>query len=150
MAEVRARFGPGVAEIVSDYTDAWTEPKPEWRRRKEAYLAALPDKPKRSLLVSLADKTHNAEAILFDYQAFHDELWDRFNRGSGWYSLVLQRTCQVFLKHYARPTLGSALTGRRWLCRVTVKHPAANRTRIDPATAKRQTNGNRENSKPIA
>jgi len=29
LAEVRARFGPIVAEIVSDCTDAWTEPKPE-------------------------------------------------------------------------------------------------------------------------
>ncbi len=31
--------------------------------RKDAYLAALPGKPQRSLLVSLADKVHNAQAI---------------------------------------------------------------------------------------
>jgi hypothetical protein len=41
---------------------------PEWRPRKEAYLAKLPAKPPQSLPVSLADKTHNAEAILFDYR----------------------------------------------------------------------------------
>jgi hypothetical protein len=65
LEEIRRQFGDTVAEIVSDRTDAWTEPKPDWRARKEAYLAKLPGKPTQSLLVSLADKTHNAEAILF-------------------------------------------------------------------------------------
>jgi (p)ppGpp synthase/HD superfamily hydrolase len=86
--EIRLRFGDAVAEIVHDCTDAWVEPKPEWRPRKEAYLATLPKKPTRSLLVSLADKTHNAEAILFDYRALGDKLWQRFNGGADgtrWY-----------------------------------------------------------------
>jgi (p)ppGpp synthase/HD superfamily hydrolase len=86
--DIRKKFGDTVAQIVSDCTDAWTEPKPEWRPRKEAYLAKLPTKPPQSLLVSLADKTHNAEAILFDYRALGDSLWDRFNggaEGTRWY-----------------------------------------------------------------
>jgi hypothetical protein len=44
------------------------------------------------LLVSLADKTHNAEAILFDYEALGDVLWDRFNGGADgtrWYYKAL-------------------------------------------------------------
>ena len=57
---IRQRFGGGVARIVADCTDAWTEPKPIWRAWKEAHLAALPGKPPRSLLVSLADKVRNA------------------------------------------------------------------------------------------
>ena len=52
-----------------------------WRPRNEIYLAKLPAKPPQSLLVSLADKTHNAEAILFDYRVLGDSLWDRFNGG---------------------------------------------------------------------
>jgi (p)ppGpp synthase/HD superfamily hydrolase len=93
--EVRRRFGDVVAEIVSDCTDAWDEPKPEWRPRKEAYLAKLPAKSARSLLVSLADKTHNAEAILFDYRVLGDVLWDRFNGGADgtrWYYKTLADT----------------------------------------------------------
>ena len=43
---------------------------------------ALPGKPTQSLLVSLADKTHNAEAIPFDYRVLGDLLWDRFNGGA--------------------------------------------------------------------
>jgi predicted HD phosphohydrolase len=30
LAEIRTRFGNSVAAIVSDCTDAWTEPKPPW------------------------------------------------------------------------------------------------------------------------
>ncbi|HWI25763.1 MAG TPA: HD domain-containing protein [Stellaceae bacterium] len=81
LREIRSRFGEEVAKIVSDCTDAWTEPKPPWRARKEAYIAILPRKDKRSLLVSLADKTHNARAILMDYRLLGDELWSRFNGG---------------------------------------------------------------------
>ena len=31
--EIRRRFGDPVAEIVSNCTDVWTEPKPEWFER---------------------------------------------------------------------------------------------------------------------
>src|SRR5208282_5543609 len=88
LQEIERRFGASVAEIVSDCTDAWTEPKPDWRARKEAYIAKLPTKPKRSLLVSLADKVHNAEAILFDHRILGNALWARFTgaaEGTRWY-----------------------------------------------------------------
>lgn len=88
LAEIKAMFGDDVAAIVSDCTDAWTEPKPPWKQRKQAYIAALPGKPPQSLLVSLADKTHNSEAILFDYRVLGDALWDRFSGGADgtrWY-----------------------------------------------------------------
>ena len=86
--EVRAKFGAEVAQIVSDCTDSWVEPKLPWRPRKEAYLASLPNKPATSLLVSLADKLDNAEAILNDYRSIGDDLWDRFTgrrEGTIWY-----------------------------------------------------------------
>ena len=66
LAEIRQLYGDCVADIVWDCTDADTEPKPPWRARKEAYIASLSHKPADSLLVSLADKTHNARAILDD------------------------------------------------------------------------------------
>jgi (p)ppGpp synthase/HD superfamily hydrolase len=81
LREVDKRFGPAVAKIVSDCTDSWVEPKPPWRQRKEAYLAILPNKSHESLLVSLADKTHNARAILSDLRVIGDDIWSRFNGG---------------------------------------------------------------------
>ena len=86
--EIKTRFGTEVAQIVSDCTDSLIEPKPAWRPRKEAYLAILPKKAPTSLLVSLADKVDNAEAILNDYRSIGDNLWDRFTggrEGTIWY-----------------------------------------------------------------
>lgn len=92
LQEIRRRFGDAVAQIVADCTDAWTEEKSDWRPRKEAYLAALPSKDPNSLLVSLADKTHNARAILNDYRQVGDDLWTRFRGGKDgtlWYYRTL-------------------------------------------------------------
>lgn len=91
LAEIRRRFGDTVGRIVADCTDSWAEEgkkKAEWRPRKTEYLAKLPHKPRDSLLVSLADKTHNAEAILSDYRVLGDDLWSRFRGGADgtrWY-----------------------------------------------------------------
>lgn len=97
LSEVRSLFGDAVAEIVSDCTDAWTDPKPPWRARKEAYIASLPGKPEQSLLVSLADKTHNAEAILFDFRSLGDDLWKRFNGGANGTKWYYNALVEVFL-----------------------------------------------------
>lgn len=114
LAEIRKAFGGDVATIVSDCTDSWVEPKPPWRARKEAYLAALPGKKAKSLLVSLADKTHNAEAILFDYRELGDALWDRFNggaEGTRWYYSALAEVFSVSLPGRLSERLGRAVTG---------------------------------------
>lgn len=81
LAEIEARFGSAVARIVGDCTDSWCEPKPPWRARKQAYLEKLAAKPEASLLVSLADKTHNARAILADRRQVGEAIWDRFTGG---------------------------------------------------------------------
>ncbi len=94
--EVRKRFGSDVAKIVADCTDSWVESKPAWRPRKETYLSILPRKPTSSLLVSLADKVDNAEAILNDYRNIGDDLWGRFTggrEGTIWY---YRRLSEIF------------------------------------------------------
>ena len=94
LKEIEGLFGQEIAQIVADCTDAWTEPKPEWRKRKEDYLSKLPEKPKLSLLVSLADKTHNAESIAYDKAEVGDEVFERFSAGKSgtiWYYKELGR-----------------------------------------------------------
>lgn len=78
-AEITRRFGADVARIVADCTDADTDPKPPWRRRKVAYLAHLRQVDEPSLRVSLADKMHNATAIARDLHGHGSDLWRRFN-----------------------------------------------------------------------
>ena len=57
--------------------------KAPWYERKRAYIAAFPHKTPAALRVSLADKLHNARAILLDYRTHGDELWSRFKQGQG-------------------------------------------------------------------
>lgn len=100
---IRLRFGDRVAGFVADCTDAWGEPKPPWRQRKEAYLAAIPARPRESLLISLADKTDNARAILGDFREIGDEVWPRFSgrkEGTLWY---YQSLSELFSKYYPSP-----------------------------------------------
>jgi (p)ppGpp synthase/HD superfamily hydrolase len=75
---IEAEFGPDVRRVVDACSDTLEQPKPPWRARKEDYIAKLASKRDDELLVSLADKVHNARAILFDYRAVGEAVFDRF------------------------------------------------------------------------
>ena len=79
LAEIREKFGADVASIVAECSDTFETPKPPWRERKQRYIDHLPEASDGAILVSLADKLHNAHAILRDFRAHGDELWQRFN-----------------------------------------------------------------------
>ncbi len=76
-----ARASGTVSQTSSPTAPTPGEPKPDWRLRKEAHRASLPKKPARSLLVSLADKVHNAEAVSGDFKQNGAALWSCFNGG---------------------------------------------------------------------
>lgn len=80
---LRFRFGDGVLSIVEGCSDADVLPKPPWLVRKEAYIARVPKEPASVVLVSAADKLHNAGAVLSDYRELGDQLWKRFNPDAG-------------------------------------------------------------------
>jgi (p)ppGpp synthase/HD superfamily hydrolase len=103
--EIRRRFGDAVVSIVDGCTDAEVIPKPPWKERKEQYIARLSHASPSILLVSAADKLHNARAILGDYRALGENLWDRFNggkEGTLWYYKSL-------VDAFKRATAGTAL-----------------------------------------
>jgi (p)ppGpp synthase/HD superfamily hydrolase len=82
MAErVREKFGDDVWRIVLANTDTDEQPKPPWRARKQGYLDSLPGKQRDELLISLADKLHNARSTLLDYRRIGDDIWPRFKEG---------------------------------------------------------------------
>jgi len=81
LAEIGARFGAEVAEIVKGCSDTTAAVKEDWTLRKERYLKHLESAPAGVLLVSAADKLHNARSILSDLAEHGDKLWARFNRG---------------------------------------------------------------------
>ncbi len=85
---IRDHFGDEVADVVDHCTDAYVEPKPEWRERKEKYIAEVAAMPPSAALVSCSDKLHNSRAILVDLRDIGEELWGRFTggkEGTLWY-----------------------------------------------------------------
>jgi GTP pyrophosphokinase len=90
---IREEFGDDVARIVEANTDTDLEPKPPWRQRKEEYIATIAHKKPDEMRVSLADKLHNARAILLDYRTHGEDVWTRFRAGGGpfvrWYYRAL-------------------------------------------------------------
>jgi (p)ppGpp synthase/HD superfamily hydrolase len=79
---IRQMFGDRVANTVESCSDSMaTNPdkKLPWRERKVKYLEHLRTASGDALLVSAADKLHNARAILSDYRELGEGLWSRFN-----------------------------------------------------------------------
>lgn len=99
LAAIREQFGDRVARMVEELSDTFQTPKPPWKRRKEAYLAHLPEAGEDTLLISVADKLHNARSILQDLSISGDAIWQRFNGGKDgvlWYYRAL---ADFFLGH---------------------------------------------------
>jgi (p)ppGpp synthase/HD superfamily hydrolase len=93
--DIRARFGEKAARIVEDCTDSWTNPKEDWRIRKERYVEHAKKLDRDSLRVSAADKVHNAYTILRDLRTHGDGVWRRFNASPDdilWYYDTLVRS----------------------------------------------------------
>ncbi|MCP9860882.1 MULTISPECIES: HD domain-containing protein [unclassified Cyanobium] len=90
-ASIAHRFGAAVADIVLDCTDPGKQEadgNPDaWFRWKHRYLASLAHKPDASLLVTAADKAHNAWDRLLDGHR-DPTCWQRARAGlepSVWY-----------------------------------------------------------------
>jgi GTP pyrophosphokinase len=96
--EIQEEFGAEVLAIVEACTDADRHPKPPWKERKERYIAHVAEISSPARLVALADKVHNARAILRDFQTLGDALWNRFNASKAevlWYYGAL---ADIFLR----------------------------------------------------
>jgi GTP pyrophosphokinase len=92
LQEIHDKFGARVALIVKACSDAVSKPKAPWKKRKDAYIASIAEKPTDAVLVSIADKIHNARAILGDYREIGEALWERFKggrEGTLWYYRAL-------------------------------------------------------------
>ena len=100
-AQIRARFGDAVAGMVVSCSDSMEKDpsrKPPWLARKKAYLEHLQTADGPALLVSTADKLHNARSILRDFRKMGDRVWERFKASKEetlWYYDALVRIFQA-------------------------------------------------------
>ena len=116
-----AEFGADVARIVLANSDSDVEPKPPWCQRKRAYIDAIAHKQPDELRVSLADKLHNARAILLDYRTHGDGLWTASRPAKAARPLVLPRAVRG-ASTARRDALGAARRSRcstSWAARST-------------------------------
>ena len=88
---IREQFGDRVADIVQGCTDGVPDAsgvKEPWTPRKERYIAHLKDASEDVLLVSGADKLHNARAIVEDLLSIGPAVFNRFSASKAqtlWY-----------------------------------------------------------------
>lgn len=110
---IREEFGDEVLAIVEACTDGTPEEKRamECRDRKERYLSHLRETSERHLLVSAADKLHNARAILYDVRRHGPGFLDAFNaprEETLWYYRTL---AHVFVSRLDAGTAPGRLAG---------------------------------------
>lgn len=105
--KIRKQFGKRVAQIVEECSDrehGVEGTRANWRERKEAYIESLAEASDDVLLVSCADKLHNARSLLRDLIQEGDAVWERFNQTDPaeqlWYYRAL---AEVFAERIEMP-----------------------------------------------
>jgi (p)ppGpp synthase/HD superfamily hydrolase len=102
LEEIKRIFGRRVSALVEACSDTMETPKPPWEERKARYIKHLATAPDDVLLIALADKLHNARAILTDFRKHGDGVWARFQggkEGTLWYYEEVVTTFADLGKH---------------------------------------------------
>jgi (p)ppGpp synthase/HD superfamily hydrolase len=106
LADIRNRFGDRVADIVRACSDSVVnvsagEPKEDWHLRRTRYVEHLGTADQDALLVSLADKVHNARSILRDLRKpeVGAAVWKRFNSSRTDTIAHYRALAQAFTQH---------------------------------------------------
>jgi (p)ppGpp synthase/HD superfamily hydrolase len=71
-------LGQTVADIVDGVSE---DTSLEWEERKALYATTVAKSSEGVRAVSIADKIHNAESIITDYESKGPAVWTVFNRG---------------------------------------------------------------------
>jgi (p)ppGpp synthase/HD superfamily hydrolase len=82
LRDIYKKFGSRIGDIVRGCTDSLAQEVKErapWKERKLKHIADLAYASEDVLLVSAADKVHNARAIATDLESVGPEVWKRFD-----------------------------------------------------------------------
>ena len=98
LADIEAHFGPDVAGIVRECSDSLAEDpesKAPWRERKQAHLQHLRQATASAVVVTAADKVHNARSLVSDLRHEGHSYLRNFNASASdilWYYREMYRT----------------------------------------------------------
>lgn len=116
---IRGQFGTRVADLVEACSDAFVKPKPEWRERKEKFVATMRNADPEVKLIVAADKLHNICATIGDYERIGKELWARFNggrEGTLWYYAAIAEALADGWDHPLADDLATTVETLHALC----------------------------------
>jgi len=89
-AEIEARFGGAVREMVEALTERRTEEemriadkRERWRAHKMAYFEQIGAAGPAVRRISCADSLHNVRTLIKDYRRMGERIWTRFMTGRG-------------------------------------------------------------------
>ena len=97
-------LGPRVLGLVEGCTDGEVGEngqKEDWALRKRRYLEHLESAPDDVLLVSAADKLHNAQAILADLKTVGPAVFERFKAGKEGTLWYYQQLAEIFTRRHS-------------------------------------------------
>lgn len=117
--DLELRFGGPVVDMVEALSDTTEHPKPDWRTRKERYLARLAQEGPWVKLVSTADKLHNLQCLLRDLNHHGDSVWNRFNAGKADQIWYYQSVLKALQKNWRSPLLDELIVAVNSLAGVT-------------------------------
>ena len=100
---IHRRFGPTIADLVHECTDAYGEPKPPWRERKEAFLRRLASASASARLVTAADKLDNCRSLMRSYRRAGDSVWTHFRGGRDGTLWNFRQAVEVLKRFPAHP-----------------------------------------------
>jgi (p)ppGpp synthase/HD superfamily hydrolase len=100
---IHRRFGPAIAELVHECTDAYGEPKPPWRERKEAFLRRLASASASARLVKAADKLDNCRSLMRSYRQAGESVWTHFRGGRDGTLWDFHQTVEVLKRFPSHP-----------------------------------------------
>ncbi len=104
--EIEEQFGKRVADLVrgcSEMTAGEDGVRPSWLQRKQCYLANLPGSDPGVLLISVADKLHNARSVLRDWLACGEDAYCKFSAGKAGTHWYYQQIIQCYRESGAVP-----------------------------------------------
>jgi (p)ppGpp synthase/HD superfamily hydrolase len=97
--ELAAELGAEIAAIVDGVSE---DTSLVWEERKEQYVQGVAHADEATKAVSIADKIHNAESVISDYETKGKDVWQPFNRGKDkkiWFEELLYTAVQKTWDH---------------------------------------------------
>lgn len=98
-SEIEEWCGPEVLRIVKAVTN---DASLDWEEKKAKYIESTKAGGEKAMIVSLADKIVNLEALLKIYKKEGESVWKRFNRGRDkklWFEKAVLEMLKKNLKH---------------------------------------------------